>query len=89
MGKDCSNITGKLSARLTRGARNGQIVGFAAACLMKDGSFQTTWFSTPGQFLALSGAATNLANEVAFYQIQMNNAKGLPIDSRKKVKKKK
>jgi hypothetical protein len=82
------NVTAKFAARVTRGARNKEIVGFAATCLMEDGSFRTTWFAQPSQFLALSGAATGLVNEIAFYQMQQKNVQGLPIASRKKVKKK-
>ena len=80
------NITAKLSARVVRGARNKEIVGFAATCLMKDGTAQTTWFADLSQFLALSGAASVLANEIAFYQMQQKNVQGLPIVRRKKVK---
>lgn len=83
------NITAKLSTRLTRGARNGQIVGFAAVCLMRDGTARTTWHAASDQFLTLAGGAAGLANEISFYQQQMRNAQGLPIAKRGKVKKKK
>ena len=80
------NLTARLAARITRGARNGDIVGFAAVCLMGDGKVQTTWYSDEDKFLTLSGGATYLFSEISHYQVQQRNVQGLPISRKKKMR---
>jgi hypothetical protein len=79
------NETARFSARVTRGARNGDIVGFATVCLTRDGRAKTTWFSASDQFLTLCGAAASLSSEITHYQLQRLNSRGLPVRKRAKA----
>ena len=80
-----SNKVATYAGRIARQARNGDIIGFAAVALNKDGHTRVTWFIPEDVHIdQLVGHAYSLTSQLTWYSAQQARDMSFSVPKRKK-----